>query len=297
MGQAKDVTRRYLNHRKTYADLTHLTFKSIPQEELDAEEQRCIHTLEAAGMLLRNFSHMSVVRGERPFDEVVTPNEQERWLQADQELVDDGPHVLDESLRRRQRHKFEQFMTLPHAQDALLLLGLYLVNTLPFPRRTEQDFWIVTCLPYGVAKNAGAGTVYCRVTVNMQENMSIYGNEDGLDISFHTAISPLKEQMGDDWKEQLEEGQYEVTGHQYKVGGQDQTEFFAFGREHAEIVLTEAATLQAMAVLNLRLMRKGGSYQPGSHCPQLVDAAVTAVEETRANSAVDSQDEEQSLSY
>ncbi|CAM4087117.1 GIY-YIG nuclease family protein [Deinococcus marmoris] len=271
VGQAVDVTKRYLNHRKTYADLTQLTFKCVPAGELDAEEQRCIHTLEAAGMLLRNFTHMSVVRGKRPFDEVVTPEEQDAWLRGNADLQDGESHVHDESLRRRQRHKFEQLMTLPHAQDALRLLGLYLVSTLPFPNRTEQDFWIVTCLPYGLGKD---DSVYCRVTVNMQENFSVYGNEHGLGIAIHTAVSPLKELLGDEWQRHLEEGEYEVTGHQYKPGGHDQTQINAFGYEHAKILLTSGQTLQAMAVLNLRLMRRGGAYQPGSHCPQLADAAL-----------------------
>lgn len=278
VGKAKDVTKRFLNHRKTYADLTHLTFKCVPEEELDAEEQRCIHTLEAGGMLLRNFDHMSVVRGNRPLDEVVTPEEQEAWLRGDPNLKDGEPHVLDESLRRRQRHKFEQFLTLPHAQHALTLLGQYIAATIPFPRATEQDFWIVTCLPYGMGKDF---TTYCRVTVNMQENLSIYGNEEGLEISIHTAVSPLKELLGEDWQQQLGEGGYDVTGHRYQSGGHDQTNVIAFGHEHAEVLLISLETLQSMAVLNLRLMRRGSSYQPGSHCPQLVDAALEAIKAMR----------------
>ncbi|MFC3861030.1 GIY-YIG nuclease family protein [Deinococcus antarcticus] len=274
VGQAVDVTRRFLNHRKTYADLTHLTFKCVPEEELDAEEQRCIHTLEAGGMLLRNFDHMSVVRGDRAFDQVVTPAEQEAWLRSDPNLQDGEPHVLDESLWRRQRHKFEQFMALPHAQQALTLLGQYIAATIPFPRTTEQDFWIVTCLPYGMGKDF---TTYCRVTVNMQENLSIYGSEEGLEVSIHTAVSPLKELLGEDWQQILEEGEFEVTGHRYRSGGHDQTNILAFGYEHAGVLLTVMETLQSMAVLNLRLMRRGGSYQPGSHCPQLVDAALEAM--------------------
>ena len=272
VGQAVDVTKRYLNHCKTYADLTELSFKCVPAEELDAEERRCIHTLEAGGVHLRNFTHMSVVGGDRPFDEVVTPGEQEAWLQGDPGLQDDEPHVVDESLRRRQRHKFEKLMTLPHAQEVLTLLGLYLLTTMPFPNRTEQDFWIVSCLPYGV----GEYSVYCRVTVNRQENFSVYGNEKGFDVSFHMAMSPLQALVGDDWQQRLEANGYEVIDHRYDSGGHDQTRVDTFGYEHTLEALTSAETLQAMAVLNLRLVRKGGNHQPGSHCPQLVEAAMAA---------------------
>ncbi len=56
-------------------------------------------------MPLRNFTHMSVVRGGRVFDEVVTPHSRgtERLAVGDPDLQDDELHVLDESLRRRQR--------------------------------------------------------------------------------------------------------------------------------------------------------------------------------------------------
>lgn len=274
VGQAVDVTKRYLNHRKTYADLTQLTFKCVPAGDLNAEEQRCIHTLEAAGMLLRNFTHMSVVRGERPFDEVVTPEEQTAWLRGDADERGGESHVRDESLRRRQRHKFEQFMTLPHAQDALALLRLYLLGTVPFARRTEQDFWVVTCLPYGLGKDE---SLYCRVTVNMQENFSVYGNRAGLRVAVHSAVSPLKDLLGDHWQRQLERGRYQVTGHRYKPGGHDQTEIIATGSQRAARLLTSGRAPHAMAVLNVRLMRRGGAYQPGAHCPQLADAAFSMV--------------------
>ncbi|MGM9319303.1 GIY-YIG nuclease family protein [Deinococcus aquaticus] len=275
VGQAVDVAKRFLQHRKTYADLTGITFKVVPKDELDSEEQRCIHALEAAGMLLRNFTHMSVVRGDRPFDDVVTPQEQEAWLDGSADLQDDPPHVHDESLRRRQRRKFEQFMTLPHAQDALVLLGLYLQATVPFPRRTEQNFWTVTCLPYGLGKEA---SLYCRVNLNMQETFSVYGNENGLDVSIHLAVSPLAEFLGSDWQAQLAEGEYEVTGHRYQPGGQDQTEVLAFGKDHAVTLISAGPMTLAMALLNLRLMRRGACYWPGSHNPQLSDAGMEAFE-------------------
>ncbi|PTA66940.1 hypothetical protein [Deinococcus arcticus] len=274
-GQAVDVTKRYLQHRKTYADLTGITFKAVPRDDLDAQEQRCIHSLEAGGMLLRNFTHMSVVRGGRPFDEVVTSQEQQTWAQGEAELQDDPPHVHDESLRRRQRRKFDQFMTLPHAHDALVLLGLYLQATVPFPRRTEQAFWTVTCLPYGPGREA---TLYCRVNLNMQETFSIYGHQSGLEVSIHLAVSPLAEHLGSDWQAQLEEGEYEVTGHRYQPGGHDQTEVRAFGKDHAAFLISAGPTTRAMALLNLRLMRRGATYWPGSHHPQLADAAMEALE-------------------
>jgi hypothetical protein len=39
VGKAVDVTRRYAQHRKTYADIEQMAFKQVPRSKLDEEEQ------------------------------------------------------------------------------------------------------------------------------------------------------------------------------------------------------------------------------------------------------------------
>jgi hypothetical protein len=278
VGQAVDVVRRFGDHRKNHADITHMTFKRVKQAELSRVERHCIHTLEAQGLRLRNISLMSVVAGERDLDLVVTPQEQEQWLTGDRNgLVDADQHVQDQGLRERYRRRFSAFMALPHAQDALFILGLYLQMVVPFPRRTELSFWAVSCFPETGAPHGS--TLLLRMNLNMQEVFSLYSDGNGLWGSFHLARTPYEAALGPDWAEQLTALGWQVEDHTYAPGGQDQFNLYAEGWDGLLSALTGWAHAEAMCHFNLRLMRKGATYYGRYHSLDLVDAALRAFEE------------------
>lgn len=273
VGQAVDVVRRFSQHCKTHGDITSMTFKQVKQSELNGVERHCIHTLEAQGLRLRNISHMSVVQGERDLDLVVTPEEQEQWLTGDvAELQDAVQTVEDQDLRRRYQRRFQEFMALPEAHDALFLLGRYLQAVVPFPRRTELAFWAVSCLP-----DTGAvteGRVLFRVNLNMQEVFTLVSGPDSLVGSFHLAQSPYREHLGEQWAEQLAEWNWGVDTHAYSPGGQDQFNLWTTGFENVMDLLMDWGHLEPMGLLNLRLMRRGATYYGRYHSLDLVDAAI-----------------------
>lgn len=276
VGQAVDVVSRFNQHRKTHADLSHLTFKEVPRAKLDEVERHHIHHLEAQGLRLRNIAHMSVVTGERDLDLVVTPNEQEQWLSGDTEGLQDAPvQVRDDDLRRRHHRSFERFMTLPQAHDVLLLLGVYLDMTVPFPRRTELTFWNVSCLPYGGPPRT---PLYCRVSLNMQEVLALGVDEHGIWASFHLASSVYQQALGEDWRAQLTERGWETTDHQYQPGGHDQMQLFAGSFEDVREVLLNPLHSDGMRLFNLRLMRKGPTYYSKYHSLDLAEAALQELE-------------------
>lgn len=276
VGQAVDVVARFNQHRKTHADLSHLTFKQVPKARLDEVERQHIHHLEAQGLRLRNIAHMSVVTGERNLDLVVTPNEQEQWLSGDVEgLQDASAQVQDDDLRRRHHRSFERFMTLPHAHDVLLLLGVYLDQTVPFPRRTELTFWNVSCLPYGGPPRT---PLYCRVSLNMQEVLALGVDEHGIWASFHLASSVYQTELGEQWREHLTEHGWETTDHQYQPGGHDQVQLFADTFEDVREVLLNPVHVDGMRLFNLRLMRKGPTYYSKYHSLDLAEAALHELE-------------------
>lgn len=276
VGKAVDVIRRFTQHRVTHSDITGVSFQVVPEADLLRVERQFIHAFDAAGIPLRNLAHMSVVQGETDLDLVVTPAEQDAWFQVSGEVVDTDELVQDDDLRRRHRRKFEQFMTLPFAEDALQILGFYLQGTVPFPRRTELSFWMVSCLPYGVKSD---GTVYLRVSLNMQETLSVYGTPEGLEVSVHLAKSPFEAELGSGWQDTLTEWGWGVEEHAYAPGGHDQFHLFGHGLEDARALMLQRTPNRAMALLNLRLMRKGPTYYGRSHCLELVDAAMASVEE------------------
>ncbi|TBT84009.1 hypothetical protein ET989_10120 [Propioniciclava sinopodophylli] len=214
---------------------------------------------------------MSVVHGERQFDKLVTPEEQEHWLTVWEEVGSDpDPRPVDEDLRRRFRRRFTTFMKQPNAEDALWILGLYLTMAIPFPNRTELTFWSMSCLPQpGVCS---------RVNINMQEVLTLRDDGGLLIAYFHLAKSPLEREWGPGWRDTFG-GAFMVTDHYWKPGGGDRFQLVA-PLPLALAILTEQVVQEAMMTLNLRLMRKGPTYYSTSHCIDLVTEA-HAVRERR----------------
>jgi hypothetical protein len=269
VGRSRDVVRRFAQHQAVHSDITLFTFRRLAAAEVADVERHCIHTLEATGMHLPNLAEMSVVSGERVFDAVVTPEEQQRWLEGEVRDVEGGARARDDDLRRRYATRFEKFMQRRYADEALQVLGTYIRTALPYPLRTELTFWSLSCLP------SGLGGVYSRVNVNMQEVLTVL-EDDGLWVSFHLARSPFEEQFGPRWPMYLRRNHYEWNEHQYGPGGGDQFNVWT-SAEGALILLHDPVAVRAMSLLNLRLMRKGRTYYATSHCIDLVTAALERV--------------------
>lgn len=270
VGRASDVVKRFAQHRLVHPDLAQFTFKPVRRADVADEERRCIHILEARGMPLRNLAEMSVVTGERMFDKVVTPDDQQRWLDCDPTLIDDPRGEVDKDLRRRYQRRFETYKSLELARDASLLLGAYLQAAIPLPNRTELTFWSMSCLPNGSA--------YSRVNLNMQEVFTVTEYAGELATTFHLAKSPFERELGPTWQSQLEEWGWPFDLHYWKPGGGDQFQLFA-DFELSIFFLLHPLAQEAMSLLNLRLMRKGPTYYGPSHCIDLVTDAHSAYEQ------------------
>jgi predicted GIY-YIG superfamily endonuclease len=64
-GQALDVTRRYVQHRKVHCDIEKISFKRVAKKTLNEEERTLIWMLEHEGYRLRNITFTSIPRGEQ----------------------------------------------------------------------------------------------------------------------------------------------------------------------------------------------------------------------------------------
>jgi hypothetical protein len=67
-GQALDVTRRYVQHRKVHGDIEKISFRRVAKDKLNNEERALIRTLEQNGHRLRNITFTSIPKGESDFD-------------------------------------------------------------------------------------------------------------------------------------------------------------------------------------------------------------------------------------
>ncbi len=266
-GQAVDVTRRYAQHRKTHADIEQMAFKQVPRGKLDEEERSLIWRLERQGWPLRNVTFTSIPKGESDFDLVMPPEEQERWL-GDLGYADEGgERLIDPELRRRYRGRFQRFLEMPHAEEALDVLRTYVKVGVPAIRRGEVSFWGCSCLP--------TNNVYSRVNIYWQEVFTVFTSLNDLRFSLHLARSPLEKGYGNRELPLLKRHPtLRQIDHRYAPGGEDQTNVEVKGVRAAKELLADEDILQGIRLFNLRLMQKGPCTYGRYHCMDLADRLV-----------------------
>jgi len=268
-GQAIDVTRRYVQHCKNHSDIVKISFKRVPQKNLDQEEQKVIHTLEHEGLLLRNIAYASIPHGESDFDLVMPVKEQEKWLK-NLDIVGDKykRRLVDESLRRKYRGRLSSFMKEEYANQVIYLLRSYVQLCIPAARRGEVAFWIISCLPQ---KNT-----YSRMNIYWQEVLTVFVHKKELKFSLHFArynspIDKFSDKSWDKFKKKYPSAKF--FDHQYPTGGHDQVNVEISAKEFEKFI-QDPKILSAIRLFNLRLMKKGTCVRKNNHCLDLADRLV-----------------------
>jgi hypothetical protein len=268
-GQSVDVRRRYQQHRKNHGDIAVLHFKSVPPKNLAVEEKRIIRTLESAGFRLRNLSYTSVSYSPSIFDEVMSPEQQERWS-SDPEFIDaSGDRPEDPVLRAKYHSRYERFLKYPQADEFVNALRLYVRSTIPAFKRSEFYYWSCSCLP--------SGNQVIRLNIYLQEVFTIYFSKDPPIFQIRLAKSPLQ----GTWKRRI----FKLSAtFRYRTiflnqflasGGVDQMTLDIEGSENVLRMLEQPQIRLAASMFNLRLMRKGINLNYRSHCFDLADAILS----------------------
>ena len=267
VGLSKDVTIRFVQHRRVHDDIEWFTSKSVPTTRLADEECRCLESIERSGVKLRNVALASFAPPTADLDLVVSKRQQNRFLASGTARSETEAIARAFDLRRKHLKRFGALMAHPLGLDALFCLAAYVRFAIPCPAQTQIAFWSCTALP-------GRGDLI-RVNLHWQEVFTIAAVDQSLSCSLHLARQPLSQQYGSSLsaiRKHLRP--VEVTSHRYVPGGQDQMEIVAHDRESLENVLALHPVQRAIRELNLRLMRKGPSMWGRSHCPQLADVAL-----------------------
>ncbi len=268
-GQALDVTRRFVQHRKVHGDIEKLSFRRVPRAKLNDEERALIWGLEQDGYRLRNITFTSIPHGESDFDLIMPVEEQDRWLE-DLDYIDaKGSRVIQPELRGKYSRKFESFTALPYADEAIEALRYYVWANIPAFLRSELSFWSCSCLPSYPDPSA---KIYSRINVNWQEVFTVFEYENQLNFSFHVARSPLERTFGESLSELS--GQYpdlDITDHFYEPGGPDQVNLVVRGSVAVREIMQLTAIVHAARLFNLRLMKKGPCIYSRYHCMDLAD--------------------------
>lgn len=268
VGQATDVTHRYIQHRNTHQDIEKISFKAISPDRLNEEERSIIWQLEQWGWPLRNVVFTSLPKGESDFDLIMSLEEQEQWLENLGFVDGQGERLVAPDLRRKFHRTYERFTRTPYAEDIVNVIRTYVRVGIPAIRRGEVSFWALSCMP-----NRGIRT-YARVNIFWQEVFAAFVHQKELWFSAYVALSPLQKAFGDNLQ-RLHKLHIAVehTNQRYEPGGQDQTSF-EIPAVAAKAFITDPAVISAIRLLNLRLMKKGPCNWGRFHCMDLADKVI-----------------------
>lgn len=275
VGQAIDVRRRYAQHSKNYNDIVRVSFKCTAPHKLNKEEKTTIEILERQRFHLRNIVHTSISYSPSPFDELMTSEDQFKWLHNNTYIDKTEERVNDLGIRKKYQARYEKFLKLPQASEAIEILKSYVNNCIPSFKSGEMYYWCCTCL---LEKRPNDTLIYSRININWQEVFTVGTQDDRLFFSWHLANSPIRLT----WKnynfyhqniyETITSNEALLTEHRYKPGGQDQIQVELGGDVHKAInFMNNPDILYAIKSFNLNLTRKGANPYFKFHCFDLAD--------------------------
>jgi hypothetical protein len=211
--------------------------------------------------------------GKKLFDSLIVKSEQEKWENSLDFKDLGGIRIDDVELRDKYRKRYEAFLEMPEAKDVMTVLNEYITTCIPFPVKTETNFWSCSCLPGGGNKN---DRVLARININWQEVFTICLKNERLLFSFHVARTPLEEILNNlnanlIFLDNPDFSEINLTSHMYVPGGFDQIHLEGFGVNNAIKVLKNEYFLKAARLFNLRLMKRGRNAYSNSHCLALTD--------------------------
>jgi len=272
IGQAVDAVKRFSQHRKNYDNIVRFWFQPARREDLDSIEQKLIQEAEFEGLLLTNKTFVSNIIGDTDLDLIISPPEQEKWLDDDIEISNDS-YDLYSSVEPKHiikyRGNFEKLRQVANYSQIKRVLNLYIRKCLPAFKKTELSFWSLSCMP---STNIGTYPRYFCLNVNaMEVFVSGYQRKTKEPFAFLILTSLFfdsedeLERLGKKYKT------LEPMQSDYRAAGSDQVCFqFTDLGELEDLLLTEQKIVNSLKELNLRLMRKGGTVYSPYHCFDLV---------------------------
>lgn len=270
VGQAVDVTRRYVQHSKNHTDIQQISFQEVTQDSLNEVERKVIGIFERRGFQMRNIALTSIPKGESDFDLVLPEEAQNEWINNFKVIHLDGKRPIDPNLRRKYQRHYERLMCKKGADQAVVALRKYVQKGIPAIKSSELSFWSCSCLP---AFKVSDITLFSRINIYWQEVFTVYATNGQLGFSWHLALTPLEQAFGP--KLTGLERRYPNLGidlkHQYKPGGPDQVNVRIENVDLALKLMNDRDVLRAVRLFNLRLMKKGACAYSRYHCFALAD--------------------------
>lgn len=168
VGQSSDMPSRLASHRRTFPDLIQVSLLPLrgSKARLEAYEKEIIHTLEDHGFTLLNIVHASITHHSSPFDDLVTPDEQQQWLADPQRIGQGVRSSVDPNARMKYAARYARLQQRSDAKRLSTCLRRYVTWCLPKPASTEPAYWSVSCMP---TTNAQTGSRLACFNSNVME--------------------------------------------------------------------------------------------------------------------------------
>lgn len=272
IGQAVDVTRRYIQHSKNHSDIRQISFQEIKPNSLNDVERKAIGIFERQDFQIRNIALTSIPKGESDFDLIMSKEAQTEWLNNPNIVYLDGNRPIDPNLRRKYQRQYDRLMCKEGAEKAISVLREYVRKGIPAIKSSELSFWGCSCLPAYKEQDV---TIYSRINIYWQEVFTVSIFNGKLGFSWHLALTPLEQVFGQ--KLTGLKRRYPnvwIDSHQYKPGGPDQVNLGIEDTDMALKLIKDDDIMRAIRLFNLRLMKKGACVYSRNHCLSLADKLI-----------------------
>ena len=210
-------------------------------------------------------------KGLRQF---LNPEQQRAWMEGETVLRDADER--SESLEQRFRYvaRFEKLLQRPQAQDVLEILKIYGETCMPIPRRTERDYWSVSCLP------STSDKPLVRVNASWMELFTLLPDGQDLRARFILRLSdlttdgsPEPHHLDQAFLESCVETPEDVSHFFWKA---DTFGVKVRGAASIRKFLANPRALRAIRRFNLTHMNRGRNAYQASHCYSVADVMVEA---------------------
>lgn len=263
VGQAIDVCRRFLQHKKNRNDIVKIYFKSEHKSNLNSYEIYTIRLLEKH-TILRNINYASMPELScSELDQLIKDDEQKIWLSSSDSRIMHYKRVEDLRLRSRTEKRAEKMIyDQIFSKLVLPVMKKYTEKCIIEPYLTELTYWGCTCINT-ISNNF---RLYSRINLRFQEVFTTgYDHARNTPtFSWHLAKSPFEGDFGKD-------SRIEFIDHYYQSGGQNQFQIYTEDFDSAMWLLNNEIFVHAAKSFNLGCMRKGAQPYAKTHCPTLAD--------------------------
>lgn len=198
------------------------------------------------------------------------PGQQRDWIEGKAALRDADERSESPELRFKYVPRFQKLLRRPQAQEVLEILGVYGRDCIPIPRRSERQYWSVSCLP------STSDKPLVRVNASWMELFTLYADGEGIRARCLVHLSDFTTDRS------LAQDHVDTAFVERCVTTPDDVSYFfprgadMFGinvRSSASIrrFLAADRILRAIRTFNLTHMNRGRNAYQASHCYSLAD--------------------------